>query len=130
MGKRQRTKSRSSKPLSKRNLSAGLQLLLFFGSACILTLVFINLVLSARTFHLHGVLVTVDESTRTLALNTKRSSSLKTYTWNEDTEFRQGESKVLPKALLRGTEVVVFYRGGFFAPHTAVSVKWSAQNPN
>ena len=90
----------------------------------------LDLLLSARVFHRHGVLVAVDEKDRTLVLQTAPSVS-NTYAWNDATEFLQGESKVSPELPPRGTRMVVFYRGGFFfGLRTAVSVKWKSPAPN
>lgn len=127
MGKRKKTKSGAARSVPKLGLSGGLQLFLFIAGCGLLSTVTLGMLLSTRTFHRHGVLAAVDAPAKTLAIQNKPTGQWLTYTWNESTEFLEGEKRVPPEALLRGAKVVVYYRGGFFTTHTAVRVKWAAR---
>lgn len=127
MGKRKKTGSKAARPVSKLGHYAGLQILLFIVGCCLLATVILGVLLSGRTFHRHGVLAVVDAPARTFAVHSNRTGQWLTYTWNENTEFLEGEKRVGPQALSRGAKVVVYYRGGFFTPHTAVRVKMATR---
>lgn len=127
MSRRDRRKSSRAKPLPKLGLHGALQLFLLPTSIGLLAAVTLGMMLSARIFHRHGVLAAVDLPARSLAVLTKPTGQRITFTWNESTEFLEGETKVPPEALLAGAKVVVFYRGSLFTSHTAVRVKWKVQ---
>lgn len=127
MGKRKKRRSEAGEPVPKLGLYGGLQLLLFTAGCGLFAAATLGVLLSARTFHRHGVLAVVDAPARTFAVHTRRTGQWLTYTWNESTEFLEGEKRVSPEALSRGAKVVVYYRGGFFTPHTAVRVKWATR---
>lgn len=130
MGKRKKTKSGAVRPVPKLGLYGGLQLFLFVAGCGLFAVVTLGMILSTRIFHRHGVLAAVDAPARTLAVHNKPTGQWLTYTWNESTEFLEGQKRVPPEALVRGEKVVVYYRGGFFTPHTAVRVKLAARAEN
>jgi hypothetical protein len=89
-------------------------------------LLFSNAVLSAHTYHRHGMLQAVDATAKTLTIVKERSGGRYVFTWNDGTEFLKGDAKAGPEAFPTGTGVVVYYNRSLFPSLKAVRVTLDA----